>query len=212
MTVAHVFTGGDPVSSSRILELGRADLVLAADSGIENAVSAGVTVDVLVGDLDSITCQTLEDILATETRIEAHHPDKDATDLELALATAVRLGADKIVVIGGGGRRIDHLLGNVAAVGSRTLHEIPVRWEMERETVYVVYGRRTIPTKAGVTFSVIPIAGDADGVTVTGAKWELDNARIKAGSTLGISNLAAGSEISIVVRKGAVLVVCVWEE
>lgn len=212
MIVAHVFTGGEPVSSQRIRGLGRADLVIAADSGIENALAAGLAIDFLVGDLDSITGRTLEAVLDTDIRIEAHHPDKDATDLELALETALRLGASEIVVIGGGGRRIDHLLGNIAALTSRALRGIPIRWELERETVYVVHHRRTVPTEAGTTFSLIPIGGDADGVTLTGSKWELDNARIEAGSTLGISNVAIADEIRVEIRRGTVLAVCVRPE
>lgn len=212
MTVAHVFTGGEPLSLRRILGLGRADLVIAADSGIESAAAAGRTVDVLVGDLDSVTTRTLDTALDEGTRIEAHHPHKDATDLELALATALRMGADEIVVVGGGGRRLDHFLGNVAAVASRVLREVPVRWELETETAYVVHGRRTIPIAYGSTFSVIPIAGDASGITLTGSKWELHCARIEAGSSRGISNVALGTEIRIEVRSGTVLVVCVLEE
>lgn len=212
MTVAHVFTGGEPVSPHRIHSLGDADLVIAADSGIENAASAGLPVDVLVGDLDSITRERLDAVLDAGTRIEAHHPDKDATDLELALDTARRMGAGEIVVVGGGGRRLDHLLGNVAVLTSPALRRIPVRWELERETAYVVRHRLTIPVRAGSTFSLIPVAGDADGVTLTGSKWELDYARIEAGSTLGISNVALGGEIRVEVRRGTLLVVCVLEE
>lgn len=193
----------------RLLGLGAADLVIAADSGAENAAAAGLFVDVLVGDLDSITKQTLDAIIDEGTSIEAHHPDKDATDLELALDTALDMGAGEIVVVGGGGRRLDHLLGNVAVISSPTLRHVPVRWELERETAYVVHSRRTIPVTAGSTFSLIPIAGDAHGVTLTGSKWNLSEATLDAGASLGISNVAAASEIDVEVRKGTLLVVLV---
>ena len=208
MTVAHVFTGGAALPVSRILGLGKADLVIAADSGAETASAAGLTVDVLVGDLDSITRQTLDAILDRGTRIETHHPDKDATDLELALRTAVWLGAAEIVVIGGGGLRLDHLLGNVAVIAGPVLRGIQVRWVLERETVYVVHDRRTIPAQAGTTFSVIPAGGDAHGVTLTGSKWTLDGATLEAGSSQGISNVAEGTTIGVEVGSGTLLVIC----
>ena len=211
MTVAHIFTGGDPLSAERILDLPTADVVIAADSGADIAAAAGLTVDVLVGDLDSITKQTLDAIFEGGTRIEAHHPDKDATDLELALGTALRLGADEIVVIGGRGGRLDHLLGNVAVIAGRALREVSVRWVLERETAYVVHDRRTIPVQEGATFSVIPIGGGADGVTLTGSKWALENATMEAGATLGISNLALEIEIGIEVRSGTLLVICLTD-
>ena len=209
MTVAHVLAGGEPMPPLRILALGAADVVIAADSGAENAAAAGVPVDVLVGDLDSISRQTLDAVIDGGTSIEAHHPDKDATDLELALATALEMGVEEIVVVGGGGRRLDHLLGNVAVISSPTLRHVQVRWELERESVYVVHGRRTIPVTDGSTFSVIPFGGNAHGVTLTGSKWDLYNATLPAGASLGISNVAAASEITVTVRDGTLLVVLV---
>ena len=207
MTVAHVLAGGEPMPAQTILGLARADLVIAADSGAENAAAAGLFVDVLVGDLDSITERTLDAVVDGGTRIEAHHPDKDATDLDLALKTALELGADEIVIVGGGGRRLDHLLGNVAVITSRTLRHVPVRWELERETAYVVHTRRTIPVRSGSTFSVIPIGGDAHGVTLTGSKWNLRDAKLDAGTSLGISNIAVANKLDVEVGDGTLLVV-----
>ena len=207
MTVAHVLAGGEPIPVERTLALGKADLVIAADSGAETARAAELFVDVLVGDLDSITRQTLDAVVDAGTSIEAHHPDKDATDLELALSTALEMGADEIVVVGGGGRRLDHLLGNVAVVTSRALRHVPVRWALERETAYVVHSRRTIPVAAGSTFSVIPIGGNARGVTLTGSKWDLLDSTLEVGASLGISNTAVASQLDIEVSDGTLLVV-----
>ena len=212
MTLAHIFTGGDPLSAERILGLPEADLAIAADSGADIAAAAGLAVDMLVGDLDSITKQTLDAILENGTAIESHPPDKDATDLELALEVALRLDADEILIIGGHGGRLDHLLGNVAVITSRALRDVPVRWILEDETAHVVHDRRTIPMAEGTTFSVIPIGGDAHGVTVTGSKWPLDNVTMEAGSSLGISNLALGPEIVVEVRRGTLLVTCLTDQ
>ncbi|MDE0169337.1 MAG: thiamine diphosphokinase [bacterium] len=207
MTVVHVLAGGEPMPARRLLDLGSADVVIAADSGAESAAAAGLAVDILVGDLDSITKRTLDELIDGGTSIEAHHPDKDATDLELALATALDRGADEIVVVGGGGRRLDHLLGNVAVVTSQALRHVTVRWELERETAYVVHRRRAIPITAGSTFSLIPIAGDAHGVTLTGSKWNLRDTKLDAGTSLGISNIAIDNQLDVEVSDGTLLVV-----
>ncbi|MCY4623101.1 MAG: thiamine diphosphokinase [bacterium] len=207
MTVVHVFAGGNPVSAGRITHLPSAYLVVAADSGADTAAAIGATVDVLAGDLDSITRRTLDVIIDSGTTIEAHPSDKNATDLDLALGVAQRLGADEIVVIGGGGSRLDHLLGNVAVISARTMQEVQVRWVLDRETAYVVHDRRSIPVAVGATFSVIPVGGDAHGVTVTGSKWTLDNATLKAGTSLGIINLAQAPQLEVAVRSGNLLVV-----
>lgn len=210
MTSVHVFTGGDPVSAERLAGLPAPGLVLAADSGARLAAAAGRAVDVLVGDLDSIERATLDAVFDEGTEIEAHPPGKDATDLELALAAALRRGADEITVIGGGGGRLDHLLGNAAVIASPALRETPVRWVMERETAYAVHGGRgplTLPAPAGAVFSVIPVGGTAAGVTITGAKWNLHGEALEAGSSLGISNEALGPETTVEAGAGVLLVI-----
>ena len=74
------------------------DLVIAADSGLHVARALNLRVDLLVGDLDSVSPEAIAD-----TPIERHPVDKDATDLELAIDAAVRRGASHMVVIGGSG-------------------------------------------------------------------------------------------------------------
>ena len=208
IAVVHVFAGGEPVSAKRIRGLSAPDLVIAADSGADLAAASGVTVDVLIGDFDSISPEALEAAGRRRTRIETHDPDKDATDLQLALRAALRMDAREIVVIGGGGGRLDHLFGNVAAITDPALAGVPIHWITERETVYVVRTGHRIPIRPGSTFSLVPIGGDARGVTLTGSKWTLDDRTLRSGDTLGISNRALRPEISVSVRTGTLLLIC----
>ena len=207
MTVVHVFVGGDPVSPERIGRLAPFDLVVAADSGAELAAAAGVTVDVLVGDLDSISRKTLERVFDDETVIESHPPGKDATDLELAMEVALRSGPAEIVFVGGGGGRLDHLLGNVAVISGPAARNASVSWVTERETAYVVRGGKSIRTSPGTTFSLIPIGGDAHGVHVRNARWQIHDASLDAHRSMGISNVATGEELEIEVGRGVLLAV-----
>ena len=144
-----VFAGGDPISPQRIRELGSVDLIIAADSGAEAAVAAGLNVDVLVGDLDSISPATLENVHNLGTAIEAHAPDKDATDLELAILSAQDRGATAVTVVGGGGGHLDHLLGNVAVVASPRFRMVQVTWVLAEETSYPVHRDRQIAVEPG---------------------------------------------------------------
>ena len=207
MAVIHVFVGGDPVSPKRIEGLGPADIVVAADSGADIAAAAAVTVNILVGDLDSISRGAMERIFDGETDIEAHSPDKDATDLELALEVALRSNPSEIVFVGGGGGRLDHLLGNVGVIGSPAARHVPVSWVMERETAHVVRGRKSIPTAPGQLFSLIPIGRNAHGVYVRSARWPLRDASLRVHGSMGISNVALAKEVEIEVGEGAVLAI-----
>src|SRR5581483_3387438 len=93
----------------RALALPPGATIVAADGGAEHAQRMGLHVDLLVGDLDSVS----EAALARAERVDPHPTMKDATDLELALAAAVRLGPEHILVVGGSAGRLDHLLGAI---------------------------------------------------------------------------------------------------
>ena len=202
-----VFAGGDPISPQRIRELGSVDLIIAADSGAEAAVAARLNVDVLVGDLDSISPATLENVHNLGTAIEAHAPDKDATDLELAILSAQDRGATAVTVVGGGGGRLDHLLGNVAVVASPRFRMVQVTWVLAEETSYPVHRDRQIAVEPGTTLSLIAIGGDAHGVTLSGVRWPLEDATLASDASLGISNVATEPTVDVHVDTGTLLVV-----
>ena len=82
-------------------------LVIAADKGFEHARALGLSVDVVVGDFDSLSSEQVENIDPGVT-LEQHDVDKDESDL-LAIGFAYRVGAEHIDIITGGSGRLDHL-------------------------------------------------------------------------------------------------------
>src|SRR5829696_5858200 len=108
-----VFAGGDAVPPEVADHLPRDAYVIAADSGLDHARALGWPVDLVVGDLDSVSVAALTDARATGVAVEEHAAEKDETDLELALDAAVRWGATHVTVVGGHGGRLDHLLANI---------------------------------------------------------------------------------------------------
>ncbi|HKZ29244.1 MAG TPA: thiamine pyrophosphokinase, partial [Acidimicrobiia bacterium] len=96
-----VFAGGDPIPPSAVADLPEDAYVVAADSGLDRARELGFEIDLLVGDLDSISSDGRQQAEANGTRIERHPVYKDATDMELALKAARRQGARRVIVIGG---------------------------------------------------------------------------------------------------------------
>jgi len=94
-----VFAGGDPIPPSAVADLPEDAYVVAADSGLDRARELGFEVDLLVGDLDSISSDGRQQAEAHGTRIERHPVYKDATDMELALKAARRQGARRVIVI-----------------------------------------------------------------------------------------------------------------
>lgn len=96
-------------------------VIVAADSGWGNARVLGLTPDVLIGDMDSILPADLAAARRSDATVIEFDADKDATDTELALTHAESIGCTDIVVVSGGGDRLDHVLGIIAALGRESL-------------------------------------------------------------------------------------------
>ena len=98
----------------RALPSRRGAFVIAADSGADHALALGVPIDLAVGDFDSISAAGLATLERHGVRLERHPVDKEATDLELALDAAVAAHPRRVVVVGGTGGRLDHVLGELS--------------------------------------------------------------------------------------------------
>jgi thiamine pyrophosphokinase len=127
METVLIFAGGDYPSGSLADELPEADLIIAADSGYDLAVAHGFSVDVLVGDFDSIETE----IIPGHVIIERHPTEKDATDLELALDKVMAERPDRVVVVGGRGR-VDHELAAAALLTSDRWADVEIDWVTPR--------------------------------------------------------------------------------
>jgi thiamine pyrophosphokinase len=207
--IAVVFAGGDPVDASRPPPLPADAVLIAADGGLAQAERLGLEVDVVVGDMDSVSPASLDAAIARGAEAERHPRAKDATDLELALARATRSGCDRIIVIGGLGGRIDHLIGNALLLATAVGHESDIEWWADSAHVsFVRPGRpRCSAARSGDIVSLIPVGGPASGVSTEGLRWSLEDATLDTGSTRGISNQAVEATFSVAVSGGTLVIV-----
>jgi thiamine pyrophosphokinase len=89
-------------------------LIVAADGGSLKAEQRGLSVQVTVGDVDSLAPAEVDRLRGAGVEVIVHPAAKDESDTELAVREAIRRGAQSIVVVGAfGGRRIEHTLANV---------------------------------------------------------------------------------------------------
>lgn len=205
ITTVVIVAGGDRIPPSALDGLPEEIWVIAADSGLEHARRIGLAVELVVGDFDSVS----ETELAGHAgEVERHPTDKDATDLELALRAARRLpGLERIVVLGGHGGRLDHLLANATTLSSPELAAVEVEWRAGPATVRVVHKRARLIGGPSETVTLLPIGGPVTGVTTRGLKWELDDETIEFGSSRGVSNLFRAEEATVTVRGGVLLAI-----
>ncbi|MEX0847095.1 MAG: thiamine diphosphokinase [Ilumatobacteraceae bacterium] len=201
-----VVIGGGPIGPSTTTF----DAVIAADSGYDAAVAAGLTPTYLVGDLDSISGEGLSAASAAGIPIEPYDPDKDHTDTTLALHRAVALGATHVTLLGPAtSDRLDHLIGALTALGDPALAGCEVTGELGGSSVRVLHPGQlaTIDLPAAGVFSLLALHGVCEGVRVVGARWPLDDARLVPASTLGVSNASLGHPVRIGVREGVLTII-----
>jgi thiamine pyrophosphokinase len=180
-------------------------VIVAADSGLDLAERLGITPTLVVGDLDSVSTGALHRARAAGIPIDEHPAAKDETDLDLAVVALVDAGVDRIVLVGGDGGRLDHLLANIAAVARDDL-TVPVEAWMGAAFVAVVRDVWQAHLPVGAVVSVLPWAGPVV-VSEEGVRWPLDHRHLVPGSTLGISNESLGGSVEITVHEGTALVV-----
>lgn len=206
--------GGDPAGPFRVPPIPTGSIVVAADSGLDHLARHDTFAHHLVGDLDSADPALVDAAIAAGTRVHRHEPDKDATDLELALALIARelapaAGVERLVVVGPGGGRLDLLLGDLLALAGPALRDLEVCAHLGAATAWIVRpgAARSLPGPVGEVLSLLPLHGPAHGVTTSGVRWPLVDADLVAGTTRAISNERLAPEVRVVVREGVLAVV-----
>jgi len=190
--------------------LDAASAVIAADAGAELLDRLGRLPDRLVGDLDSISAELLARLSAAGVAVDRHPADKDASDTELAIEAAIAAGGTEIVMLGAtGGARLDHELANVLLLADPALADRDVRIVRGASTVRVLHpGRRLgLEGVVGDLVSLLPIGGDASGVSADGLRWPLTSATLRVGRSRGLSNEVVALPASVSLERGTLLVV-----
>ncbi|MFP5308620.1 MAG: thiamine diphosphokinase [Actinomycetes bacterium] len=202
-----VLAGGDPVAPAVAVGLPADAYVVAADSGLDHAAALGLDVDLVVGDLDSVSPQRLAAARAAGVEVEEHPTAKDATDLALALDAAAARGPADVVLVGGHGGRLDHLLANALVLADDRYAHLRLTARMGPATVTVVRDRAELTGTRGELVSLLPVHGPAAGVTTVGLLYPLDGEDLAPGTTRGVSNELTGPRATVTVTDGVLLVV-----
>ncbi len=185
------------------------DCVLAADHGIEAADRLGIPVQVLLGDFDSADPEVLAAWMDRPgLQIVRHNPIKDATDTELAITYAVEHGATHIDILGCTGTRMDHFLGTVQSLYVALQAGVDCVLADANNRIRLLAPGRHVIRRAeafGTYLSLIPLGGAVEGVTLRGVKYQLTEACIQPGNSLGVSNEITGDAAEISFSDGILI-------
>lgn len=202
---AVIFANGDlafPEAARH--EIRPEDWVLAADGGVRHVLALGLSPDLVVGDLDSLTPETRRRLEAGETAFLPFPAEKDATDLELALRHAAAQGASEALVFGAVGSRWDQTLANLLLPALESLAGLRVTFRDGPQEACLLRGgeERTFHGRPGDTLSLLPLAGDAVGVTTEGLRYPLREGTLRFGASRGVSNELTAATATVRLRQG----------
>lgn len=204
---AVLYAGGD--APDPLPDLDRTAYTVAADGGLAHALRAGVRPNVIVGDLDSGDPEQVASAVADGAEVIRYPTDKDATDWELALTHLVERGHRDVLIVGGAGGRLDHLLANALVLAGDTLADLTPTWHVGRSTVRIARPGRpvTIAGQPREIVSLLAAGAPASGVTTTGLRWVLTDASLPPGTSLGVSNEMTGKTAEIAVSEGTLILI-----
>lgn len=186
------------------------DCMIAADSGMDFLYRNGIVPDIIAGDFDSAKIEGLQYFQHLNcVQIIQLNPVKDDTDTEFVIREAIRRGAKEITLLGATGTRMDHVLANVYLLGIGLEAGVDIEIVDAHNRIRMIDNCLEIEKSKqfGSYVSILPVKGDAKGVTLEGMKYPLDNADIACFSSLGISNEIVDEVAQIYVKQGTLLVI-----
>ena len=177
------------------------DIVIACDGAINRCIEQQINVDYLIGDMDSITQETLEQVKFSSIEI-VEMPEQINNDLTKAILFSQRLKPKAIDIIGVDGGNSDHQFCNYLSLIECNSN---AKIHLDDCTVSAVSQSQIeyFSIEIGTLFSVFSI-GTSLGVNLTGAKWELENSKLTPSST-GLHNIATNERIGLYCESGSLL-------
>lgn len=190
--------------TSRLLAPRPGDLVVAADGGLEYLRRLHVLPQHILGDFDSLGYRPEGE------NVSAYPPEKDDTDMLLAVKYGLENGCGSFLIYGGLGGRLSHTMANLQVL--RFLCQRGCRGLLidGGSIVTMIQNERLCfaQTCEGM-LSVFAQGGAALGVSIRGLKYPLEDGTLMPDYPLGTSNEFCGEDAQVEVRDGALLLV--WE-
>jgi thiamine pyrophosphokinase len=204
VVVAH----GDVLPSDRAA-IGESTFLVAADGGALALERWRLLPHLVVGDMDSLGDAGVERLARQGVAVATFPEAKDESDLELALTHAIDAGAKEIVILGAlGGERLDHEVANLLLLADPKYAAVRMEIRRGAARVRAIRSGETLDlvNPAGTLVTLLPVAGDAEGIRTSGLRYPLDCETLHFGRARGLSNEIASAPARVTLERGALLV------
>lgn len=206
---ALIFANGEQFFARAVQALLQPDdFLIAVDGGLKHLRALGLDPHLLIGDLDSVDPSDVSRLQSLGVRVEKFPVHKDETDLELAVAEALRAGCARLLILGALGGRLDMTLGNIFLLGLPELEQVDARLEDGLEEVFLIQpgeGGAVIHGQPGERVSLLPFAGPARGIRTAGLYYPLKGETLYLERTRGISNKMLETQARVTLESGRLI-------
>ena len=205
-----IFTGG-LLTEETLMQITKAQgVIIGVDGASEWLMERGVVPDYFIGDFDSVSGGFLEKIKDSfPEKLVISPQEKDETDTELAVRQAIKLAPEQIIVFGGMGSRLDHVIANIHSLLLAEEAGITCKLLGQNNVIQLLLAKqiKRIPKSSFPYVSLIPFSDTVSGITVTGFKYPIYDGQMKRGKPYGISNELISDVGTIEIKDGILLII-----
>ena len=188
-----LLVGGGPVCHDVLkTAYAQADTVVAADSGALKAMQAGITPDLVVGDMDSIPQDILHNL--------PHHRiyDQNSTDFQKCLAI---VKAARYICVGFSGGRLDHQL---AAFSTMLQMDLPILLLDDLQLAFLAPPSLQLPIRGGTPVAFYPLCPLQ--AHINGTRWPVDG-KMAPDGIISTSNIMINDMLNVQTNRRGLLVI-----
>lgn len=201
MNECYIF-GGAKISNYSFIKIPDDAFIIAADSGIVHLKGFNVSPNIIMGDFDSCDVPN-----GYNCEIVRFKPEKDDTDLMIAVKKALSLGYENVFLLGATGGRFDHTIASLQTLEYLYEHGAYGAIFDENSAVYIQnIGKRSYKADKSCYFSVFSLT-DRSVVSIKGTKYELQSSVITRSFPIGVSNEFIDEQAEIEVSSGKLLII-----
>ncbi|WGS64564.1 thiamine diphosphokinase [Marinitoga aeolica] len=199
-----IVSGGETKSPLNFYKniIDNSDILIAVDKGIELYRKLDIEPDYLIGDLDSASQKSIEWAESNDVEIIKYRPEKDFTDIDLAIEFSIEKNADNIFISGFLGNRIDHILGALLLLKKYNSNIIFSEKFLEIQKIPKIFEKNV---EIGETWSIFSLAEKTEGIYFEGFKYTLKNGTLYFDNPIGISNETINNIVEISYSKGCLV-------
>ena len=181
------------------------ETLICADGGANSALKMNLFPKVIIGDLDSISSESLEKFIPhSGTKIIQLKRQND-TDVEKCLKYAINKNYDEVLLTGVIGNRLDHTFCNLGIV-LKFFSQLNISLIAESSLLRPYKGNVKLKTNPGEIISLYGFDSKTK-ITSSGLKYPLRNVSLPFGEKESTSNVVTGKTIELKINGGIIFVI-----